>query len=311
MSERAIDHCSDENAPLVGVLGAGSVLGRRLLPRLAAGGWRVRAFSRSSATVDAGNAAAGEAAAPAGIAWRLLDRPAGPPAETIPCWVALCPLWALAERLPWLEDQGVKRLVALSSTSRFTKHSSSDPAERGLAARLASAEDKLLEWASGRGVIATLLRPTLVYDGLHDRNVALIAAFIRRWGWFPIVGSASGLRQPVHVDDVAAACVSALSAASLAPAYELSGAETLSYRDMVGRVFLALGLPARFVTVPAWAVRLALPLLRPLPRFRHLSSAMFARMDVSMAFDHAAATRDLGFQPRGFALSLVDRPRHD
>jgi uncharacterized protein YbjT (DUF2867 family) len=88
----------------------------------------------------------------------------------------------------------------------------------------------------------------------------------------------------------------------LASAYELSGAEALSYREMVGRVFAALGLPPRFVTLPRWAVRLALPVLRLLPAFRGLSVAMFDRMNDDLVFDHSAAARDLGFEPRPFRL---------
>ena len=306
MSHGESDRCGGGHGRRIAVLGADSLVGRRLLPLAVAAGWNVRAFSRSAATVAA------RAAASTGVSWSQLDG-AGQAAgnEAVACWVSLCPLWALAERLPWLESHAPERLVALSSTSRFTKLSSADRSDRDLAARLAAAEETVAAWASARGVAATLLRPTLVYDGLHDRNVAVIAAFIRRWGWFPLVGEASGLRQPVHTDDVATACLAALSAESLEPAYELSGGETLPYREMVRRVFLALGRPARFVTLPAWGVRRAMPLVRLLPRFRHLSTAMFERMDVSLAFDHSRATRDLGFQPRGFALSIADRPVHD
>jgi nucleoside-diphosphate-sugar epimerase len=85
-------------------------------------------------------------------------------------------------------------------------------------------------------------------------------------------------------------------------AYDLSGAETLSYREMVGRAFDAVGLPRRFVTVPRWAVRAAIPILRLLPAFRGISLAMFDRMNEDMVFDHSAARRDLGFEPRPFRL---------
>src|SRR3546814_2901272 len=80
----------------------------------------------------------------------------------------------------------------------------------------------------------------------------------------------SDLRQPIHAEDVAAACVVALQAPGAANrAYNLSGGETLAYREMVARVFAALGRPARLVTVPLWAFRLAVAVLRRLPRYRH------------------------------------------
>jgi nucleoside-diphosphate-sugar epimerase len=304
-----IDQESAESPRVVGVLGATSFVGRRLLPLATAAGWSVRAFSRNpsaaagakESAVLAGPLAAGRSPA---VEWAVLDGGTEPPRGPIPCWVSLCPLWTLTERIGWLERHGVKRLVALSTTSRFTKIGSSDPAERDLAATLAAAEQILLAWAAEAGVETTILRPTLVYDGRYDRNVAAIAAVIRRCGWFPILGRAAGLRQPVHVDDVAAACLAALTAESLRDSYELSGAETLSYRELVARVFRSLGMPPRLVAVPAWAVRTAIPLLRTLPRFRDLSPAMFLRMNEDLVFDHADAARDLGFRPRSFTLPV-------
>jgi uncharacterized protein YbjT (DUF2867 family) len=92
-------------------------------------------------------------------------------------------------------------------------------------------------------------------------------------------------------------------------AYNLSGGETLAYREMVARVFAALGRPARLVTVPLWAFRLAVAVLRRLPRYRHWSAAMAERMNRDLVFDHADAARDFGFKPRGFALVAEDLPR--
>jgi nucleoside-diphosphate-sugar epimerase len=121
----------------------------------------------------------------------------------VPVWISLCPLWVTVELLDWLDSAGVEQLAAVSSTSLVTKHRSGDPAERQLAARLARAEEALFNWAERRGVIATVLRPTMIYDGRSDNNVSAIAAWVRRCGWFPLCGSAEGLRQPVHADDVA------------------------------------------------------------------------------------------------------------
>jgi uncharacterized protein YbjT (DUF2867 family) len=78
---------------------------------------------------------------------------------------------------------------------------------------------------------------------------------------------------------------------------------------MVARVFAALGRPARLVTVPLWAFRLAVAMLRCLPRYRHWSAAMAERMNRDLVFDHTDAARDLGFKPRGFALTAEDVPR--
>ena len=95
-----------------------------------------------------------------------------------------------------LERYGACRVVALSSTSRFTKDDSSDPEEQAIALRLADAEARVQAWAASHGVEWVILRPTLIYGLGRDKNIAEIARFIRRFGFFPLFGKAKGLRQP-------------------------------------------------------------------------------------------------------------------
>jgi nucleoside-diphosphate-sugar epimerase len=209
-----------------------------------------------------------------------------------------------------IEASGARRVVALSSTSRFTKIGSGDMAENAVAAKLIESEAQVQAWAEARGIEWVVLRPTLIYGLGRDKNISEIARFIRRFGFFPVLGQAHGLRQPIHAEDVAAACVAALQAPAAANrAYNLSGGETLAYREMVARVFKAMGCPVRLVTVPLWAFRLAVAMLRRVLRFRHWSAAMAERMNRDLVFDHAEAARDLGFKPRGFALTAEDMPR--
>ncbi len=118
------------------------------------------------------------------------------------------------------------------------------------------------------------------------------------------------MRQPIHAEDVAAACVSALQAPDAANrAYNISGGETLTYREMVARVFAALGRRPRLLTVPLWVFRLAVSVLPCLPRYRQWSAAMAERMNRDLVFDHTEAARDIGFKPRYFALAAEDLPR--
>jgi nucleoside-diphosphate-sugar epimerase len=208
-----------------------------------------------------------------------------------------------------IEASGARRVVVLSSTSRFTKVGSADKAEVAIAAKLADAEARVRAWAEARGIEWVILRPTLIYGLGRDKNISEMARFIRRFGFFPLLGQAQGQRQPIHAVDVAAACVAALQAPGTANrAYNISGGETLAYREMVARVFAALGRPTRLLTVPLWAFRLAVSVLRCLPRYRQWSAAMAERMNRDLVFDHTEAVRDLGFKPRGFVLMAEDLP---
>ena len=99
---------------------------------------------------------------------------------------------------------------------------------------LRDSEARLHAAASARGVAASVLRPTLVYGAGRDRTVSRLAAIARRLGWLPVPRGATGLRQPVHVDDLAAAAVAACDApAASGMDYDLPGGETLAWREMV------------------------------------------------------------------------------
>lgn len=208
-----------------------------------------------------------------------------------------------------LEALGARRIVALSSTSCLTKQDSSDPAEQVVARRLTEAEGMLRAWAEARGIEWVILRPTLIYGLGRDKNVAEIARFIRRFRFFPLFGKANGQRQPIHAQDVADACVAAMRTPGVKNyAYNISGGETLSYREMVTRIFKAMESPPLMLRVPLFAFRSALALLRFLPRYRHLSAAMAERMNRDLVFDHSEATRDFAFEPRKFILAAADLP---
>jgi len=228
-----------------GLLGARSLVGECVISLLVHEGRDVIAFSRSPA----------QRKTEARVTWLQFDEHSQCHAATskVSDWLCVAPIWVLPQYFSLLEAYGARRVVALSSTSRFTKDDSSDPEEQAIALRLADAESRVQAWAASHGVEWIILRPTLIYGRGRDKNIAEIARFVRRFGFFPLFGKANGLRQPLHAQDVAGACIAALGSPAVANrAYNLSGAETIAYRDMVARIFSALGRPLRLLPVPLY-----------------------------------------------------------
>ncbi|MGI9320322.1 MAG: NAD-dependent epimerase/dehydratase family protein [Thiogranum sp.] len=227
--------------------------------------------------------------------------------RSIEYWICLAPVWILPEYYSLLESRGARRVVVLSSTSRFTKTESSDLTEQGVAAALLSGERQLIEWAEQREIAWIILRPTLIYGSGRDKNISSIAGFIRRFGFFPLLGAAQGLRQPIHAGDVATACFQALSHSEVVnQAYNITGAETLTYDEMVRRVFDAMGKKPRFLHIHRIVFRLAVALSQFVPRYRNVSIGMAERMNRDLIFDHSDAVRDFCFNPGPFHLHRGD-----
>jgi len=89
-------------------------------------------------------------------------------------------------------------------------------------------------------------------------------------------------------------------------AYNLSGGEIITYREMVTRIFNALKQPVCFLPVPLFAFRFVVAILRLMPRYRNWSPAMAERMNSHFVFDHSEAMRDFDFKPRSFLLNAED-----
>lgn len=194
------------------------------------------------------------------------------------------------------------RVVAFGSTSVGVKHDSADAEERDVAARLRAGEAGVLSSAGQRGVAATLLRPTLVYGAGGDRTLTRIAAIAGRWHRFALPRDAVGLRQPVHVEDLAKAAFAVIDApATHGLAYALPGGETLAYREMVARVLATLQPPAKLHLLPPAAFRALLSLAHVAGVARDFGGAALGRMRQDLVFDIEPARRDFGYAPRAFA----------
>ncbi|MEE4240650.1 MAG: NAD-dependent epimerase/dehydratase family protein [Desulfopila sp.] len=273
----------------VGLIGGTSFVGERVSHLLEKHGYEVTTFSRESSRNI--------------VSLRFTEESP----QIIENWIYLAPIWTLPQYFSLLEDYKAKRLVALSSTSRFSKLTSSCMTDRNIASQLVKGEEQVLQWANAIDCTLVILQPTLIYGRGKDKNVSEIARFIRRFGFFPLLGQGRGLRQPVHVDDVASACFSALQVPlGRKCSYVISGQEELSYRTMVERIFLALGRKPVFLPCPLWLFTFAIRTVNVLPPFRGLSAEMAVRMNMDLNFEHTEAKKDLGFRPRPFHPSQTD-----
>jgi nucleoside-diphosphate-sugar epimerase len=196
-------------------------------------------------------------------------------------------------------NQGLKRLVFFTSTSISTKKNSEIESERIGMQAWAEAEARIIEMCERRNIEWTALRPTLIYAEGRDHNITTLSHLIMRLGFLPIVGSAEGLRQPVHAEDVAKGAVSASRHPAAAnKIYVMPGGETITYREMVGRIFDGLNKRRLIIPVPEALWKLGFWIAKPL--FPHANVAWGTRMRRDMIFDGSKARRDFGWQPRGF-----------
>jgi nucleoside-diphosphate-sugar epimerase len=270
------------------VIGATGLVGSYLLQHLARSGQKPYAMSRSPHTEDGADWIVGD-----------LENMETLPAPGVATLYCTTDAKLLAPALQRLLTPSLRRVVAFSSTSVMTKMDSEIAGEREAMKRLAEAEEMIGRTCEAHSVAWTILRPTIIYAEGRDQNLTPLSRLIGRFGFMPVVGGGPGLRQPVHAEDLALGAIAAAETPATAnKIYALPGADTLSYREMIGRIFDGMKMPRRIVPIPellwravfVWAGRL----------FPGANVAMGIRMMQDMAFDARAAVADFGWQPRGF-----------
>ncbi len=227
------------------VLGGSGAVGRFLLRRMSAAGLSVAALSRAPAPAWS--------AAWSNVEWisgglphtRLADLPAAP------VLISAGPLDALAEACELSLHTHVRRVVALSSLSIQWKWDSPNLAERDLAQRLLTSEQRLQRNLDVRGVALVLLRPGMLYGAGVDKSLSPLLRFASRWRCLPWPAAGRGLRCPVHADDVAAALdVCAFTAQVPTQPIPLPGPSSLPFDGLLDQLLKVLANDAKRIPVP-------------------------------------------------------------
>ena len=170
--------------------------------------------------------------------------------EAIPAAVSLvsfAPIWSLAPLVgSWLKPREGSRgepalgaVVACSSSSVLTKRFAANRHDRTLVKRLLDAEDSLEASCAEAKIPCRILRPTLIYgqSGAYgDGNLSGLLGMMRRLPALAVPAE-SGLRQPIHARQLAAAALHLVDHPDVAPGrLTLGGDECLSYAAMLSRL---------------------------------------------------------------------------
>ena len=189
------------------------------------------------------------------------------------------------------EDAGIKRAIFVSSTAIFT---SIEAPSRTLRARSEA-------FVTASHLNYTIIRPTMIYGTLRDRNMSKLIRYLHRLPVLPIFGSGRFLQQPVHVEDVADAIVTAALTPKLRlKAYNIAGYAPITYLDVIDTI---AGYLKKAVFKFCLPIRPAIAILKPLEkRGIHLpiKSEQLLRLNENKNFNYSDATCDFAFSPRSF-----------
>jgi len=160
--------------------------------------------------------------------------------------ISCAPIWKFKEYIQNIDKHNkevfkkINTIIVCSSSSVVTKKFAFNKFDKELVKKLISSEDQLIDICKKQKVKCFILRPTMIYgciDNYKDRNISLIVRIMRKMP-FIFIPNKTGLRQPIHANQLAKAIFFLTSIYSLnennnIKIFNIGGDEEITYKQMI------------------------------------------------------------------------------
>lgn len=208
-------------------------------------------------------------------------------------------IWYADKFLSVLDEdkRKITKAIFVGSTSRFQKVNSEDEKELDVVKKMMSAE-KIINASKQNTVI---LRPTMLYGIDRDKNVLKLIKIMDKIHMFPIIGKGNGMKQPVHVDDLADAIISVMYNKNIVKnEYNIPGKSPIEYKDMINEIKNNLHTPVIVMHIPVWLAELGFNIYKKINPETIINKAMVKRVDKNFIFSYEEAQKDFQYSPMNF-----------
>jgi nucleoside-diphosphate-sugar epimerase len=290
------------------VTGAAGEVGRRLVRRLAADGWRVRGLVLPADPLRARlegtgcEIVEGDIRAPAtlGAAVAGVDAVAH---------LAAVILARDPGDYDTINRRGTANMVAAAAAAgvrHFVYVSSASVVYPRLTTYGRAKLDAETIVASERRLQHTIVRPTLVYDETGGQEFMLFRRYLHRFPVVPFIGPGSARKRPVYSDDVVDGLARIVgNEVCFGKTYNLSGPEPISLRDL-GKLILDLeGASRPFLHLPVPLCRGLAAVAARVMKNPPITPYAVAGFTHDADLDCTQAAADFGYAPRGVRAGLA------
>ena len=189
-----------------------------------------------------------------------------------------------------VKSAGVERAFFVTTTGIYSKYN-----------QFSDAYKHNEELIRASGITYTILRPSMIYGSMRDKNMNRLIRFLARSPVFPLFGAGRSLMQPVFVDDLAGGIVRAIGDVGTEnQEYNLAGPRGIAFRGIVDTIARALNRRVALLNI-------GLPLAAGIARVAQhapgfpITHEQVLRLLEDKVFDISKARKELDYQPRSFA----------
>lgn len=195
----------------------------------------------------------------------------------------------------------VKRLILVHTTGIYSKYKSAG-------AEYLEIESKIFDMLKGSNISLTILRPTMIYGSLDDKNISTFIKLVDKFRIFPLVGGGKYELQPVNHVDLGNAYYQVLINPDITKNknYTLSGGTVVYLKDILQNVSKLLHKKTWFVNVPFWLAYSAANIVCFLSFKKIDYREKVQRLVEPRAYTNTDAVNDFGYSPIDFYDGLKD-----
>lgn len=195
----------------------------------------------------------------------------------------------------------VRRIILVHTTGIYSKYKKAGERYRQIDAYV---EQQCRE----NGIILTILRPTMIYGNLSDKNVVKFIKMVDKFPIMPVVKGARYALQPVHYEDLAKAYFQVLTheIETMNKEFVLSGGEEILLRDMLTEIGKNLKKKVRFINCPYFLAYSGAWLLYLITFTKKDFREKVQRLCETRVYSHNEAKIAFAYCPRTFREGIVE-----
>jgi nucleoside-diphosphate-sugar epimerase len=198
----------------------------------------------------------------------------------------------------------VKRIISVHTTGIFSKF-------RIASEEYVTIEKDIQDILSKNDISMTILRPTMIYGDLCDRNVSKFIKMIDRFRIFPVINHGKSLIQPVNARDLGKAyyAVLMIPAEKAKSEYILSGEKPIAMLEAFKLISDNLGKKTMFISFPLEFGVFIAKALKGITFGKVDYIERVQRMSEDRSFLHEDAAADFGYKPEPFETGIAREVR--
>lgn len=198
-------------------------------------------------------------------------------------------------------ENNVKRAILVHTTGIYSKFKVASEGYKNIEKKVAELT-KTLHCPTK----ITILRPTMIYGDLCDRNISKFIKMVDKFRIMPVINGGKSLIQPVNARDLGKALMSVLISPeqTSGKAYVLSGEKPIKMIEVFRLISIKLGKKRSFISVPLSVGVFMSIILKVLTLGKVDYVEKVQRMGEDRSYPHKDATRDFNYNPMSFEKGL-------